>query len=106
ANVLASLYVLENSKIREGQAVRTAEFLKTQLDDVKKQMDAQERRATEFNLSPIGGLPQQVAANLPSLERLNTQLRLNGENQVRAMDRRERLEKQLTDVTSAAPAAV
>jgi polysaccharide chain length determinant protein (PEP-CTERM system associated) len=96
-NVLASLYVLENAKIREGQAVRTAEFLKAQLEDVKKELDAQERRATEFNLSHIGELPQQVAANLASLERLNTQLRLNGENQVRAMDRRERLEKQLAE---------
>ncbi len=106
ANVLASLYVLENSKIREGQAVRTAEFLKAQLDDVKKEMDAQERRVTEFNLSHIGELPQQVAANLASLERLNTQLRLNGDNQVRAMDRRERLEKQLTEAAFAAPTTV
>jgi polysaccharide chain length determinant protein (PEP-CTERM system associated) len=97
ANLLANLYILENSKIREGQAVRTAEFLKAQLDDVKRDLDAQERRASEFNLSHIGELPQQVSANLASLERLNTQLRLNGENQVRVMDRRERLEKQLTD---------
>jgi uncharacterized protein involved in exopolysaccharide biosynthesis len=98
ANMLASVYVVENSKIREGQAVRTAEFLKTQLDAVKRELDEQERRATEFNLSHIGELPQQVAANLASLERLNTQLRLNGENQVRAMDRRERLERQLTEL--------
>src|SRR5207245_10031194 len=43
-------------------------------------------------------------ANLASLERLNTQLRLNGENQVRTMDRRDRLDRQLTDATLAAPA--
>src|SRR6266850_718363 len=106
ANVLASLYVLENSKIREGQAVRTAEFLKAQLADVKKDLDAREQRVSEFNLSHIGELPQQVAANLASLERLNTQLRLNGDNQVRAMDRRERLEKQLTEAAFAAPMTV
>ena len=45
-----------------------------------------------------------MEANLSSLERLNTQLRLNGENQMRAMDRRERLERQLADVERA-PAA-
>ena len=106
ANMLASLYIVENSKIREGQAVRTAEFLKTQLDASKKELDAQERRANEFNLNHIGELPQQVAANLASLERLNTQLRLNGENQVRAMDRRERLERQLTELPSAPSSAV
>jgi protein tyrosine kinase modulator len=107
ANMLASLYVVENTKIREGQAARTAEFLKTQLAEVKKELDSQERRATEFNLSHIGELPQQVAANLASLERLNTQLRLNGENQVRAMDRRERFERQLADIPpAAAPAPI
>ena len=105
ANMLASLYVAENTRIREGQAVRTAEFLKTQLAEVKNELDAQERRASEFNLSHIGELPQQVSANLASLERLNTQLRLNGENQVRAMDRRERLERQLTELASA-PATI
>lgn len=101
ANMLASFFIVENSKIREGQATSTAEFLKTQLDEVKRQLDEQERRATQFNLSHLGELPQQVAANLASLERLNTQLRLNGENQVRILDRRERFERQLADVPAA-----
>jgi len=103
-NALASFYVSENTKIREGQAVRTAEFLNAQLADVKKEMAEQERRVSEFNFSHLGELPQQVTANLASLERLNTQLRLNGENQVRTMDRRDRLERQLADAESAAPA--
>jgi polysaccharide biosynthesis transport protein len=101
ANALAGLYVEENTKTREGQAAETAAFLKTQLDEVKQQLDAQESRSSTFKLSHMGELPQQVDANLASLERLNTQLRLNGENQIRAMDRRERLEKQLTDAESA-----
>jgi succinoglycan biosynthesis transport protein ExoP len=98
ANELASLYVAENTKIREGQAVRAAEFLKSQLADVKKQLDEQDQLASRYKLSHIGELPQQVEANLASLERLNTQLRLNGENQIRAMDRKERLERQLADI--------
>jgi protein tyrosine kinase modulator len=106
ANVLAAGYVEGNTKIREGQAVRTAEFLNSQLTNAKAELDAHERRVSDFNLSHIGELPEQVAANLASLERLNTQLRLNGDNQIRAMDRRERLEKQLADAASApAPAA-
>jgi succinoglycan biosynthesis transport protein ExoP len=108
ANALAGLYVEENTKTREGQAAETAAFLKSQLDEVKQQLDAQEGRSSAFKLSHIGELPQQVEANLASLERLNTQLRLNGENQIRGIDRRERLEKQLADVESAGakPAAV
>jgi polysaccharide chain length determinant protein (PEP-CTERM system associated) len=97
ANALATLYVDENTKSREGQAIRTAEFLRAQLTEVKNELDAQARRSSEFKLQHMGELPQQVEANLASLERLNTQLRLNGENQIRALDRRERLEKQLGD---------
>ena len=102
-NALAGLYVEGNTKNREGQAVRTAEFLRGQLADVKGELDLQEQKIGAFKLSHIGELPQQVDANLASIERLNTQLRLNGENQIRAIDRRERLDKQLTDAQAAPP---
>jgi succinoglycan biosynthesis transport protein ExoP len=105
ANVLASSYVLENTKMREGQAMKTAEFLKGQLADVKKELDLQEQRVSDYNLSHIGELPQQVAANLSSLDRLNTQIRVNADNQARLLDRRERLERQLTELESAPPAS-
>jgi succinoglycan biosynthesis transport protein ExoP len=104
ANALASFYVSENTRIREGQAVRTAEFLKVQLAGARREMDASERSAREFNMSHIGELPQQVPANLASLERLNTQLGLNGDNQLRTRDRRDQLERQLADTELAVPA--
>ena len=94
ANELARMYVQENTRIREGQASRTAEFLKAQLADARRELDERQRRASEFSSSHLGELPQQVQTNLASLERLNMQLRLNGENQIRALDRRERLEQQ------------
>ena len=106
ANTLASFYVEENTKVRERQATRTAEFLRAQLDGIKKELDEQERLASDFKLRHIGELPQQMEANLASLERLNTQLRLNGENQIRAIDRRERLERQLAEAGPGTAAAV
>ena len=105
ANEVAQVYVAENTKIREGQAIRMAEFLKEQLADAKKELDAQDQRVTGFRLSHLGELPQQVSANLASLERINTQLRLNGEGQIRALDRRDRLDKQLADAGAAAAVA-
>jgi succinoglycan biosynthesis transport protein ExoP len=105
ANALAGLYVKENTRIREGQAVRTAEFLRSQLQDIKKELDLHERRTSDFRLSHSTELPQQVEANLANLDRLNTQLRLNGESQLRALDRRERLEKELMEKASAPEAA-
>jgi polysaccharide biosynthesis transport protein len=105
ANELAGLYVQENTRIRERQSSKTAEFLRAQLAEAKRELDEYERRVNQFRLSHIGELPQQVQLNLSSLERLNTQLRLNGENQLRALDRRERLERQQAE-TAAAPPAV
>jgi polysaccharide chain length determinant protein (PEP-CTERM system associated) len=106
ANALAQLYVDENASIREGQAAQTADFLALQLAEAKRTLDEQDRKASAYKLTHIGELPQQVEANLASLERLNMQLRLNGENQLRALDRRERLETQMLEAEAAsAPAA-
>jgi len=102
-NELAARYVVQNASLREGQASRTAEFLKAQLADVRRQLDETERHANEYRLQHIGELPQQVGTNLASLERVNTQLRLNGENQIRAIERRERLERQRDEAAAPPP---
>jgi polysaccharide chain length determinant protein (PEP-CTERM system associated) len=94
-NELAAFYVAENTKIRERQATGTTELLEGQLAEVKRKFGDQERRVSEFKMRHIGELPQQVEANLQILGRLNTQLYLNGEKQLRALERREMLVKQL-----------
>ncbi|MCI0410107.1 MAG: hypothetical protein L0191_16380 [Acidobacteria bacterium] len=99
-NTLASFYIEENLKVRERQAAGTAEFLRVQLQEVKQRLDEQERRVSEFKKRYIGELPQQMQANLATLEGLNVQLRLNSDNQIRAMDRREALAKQLAEADS------
>jgi polysaccharide chain length determinant protein (PEP-CTERM system associated) len=93
ANTLVAFYIDENTKSRERQADRTAEFLRDQLGEIRRELQAQEARASDFRLRHTTELPQQLEANLAALERLNTQLRLNGEYQIRAMERRERLEE-------------
>src|SRR5436309_3907539 len=103
-NALASLYVEQNEKSREAQASRTAEFLKSRLEEMKKKLDEQEGRIGEFKRRHLGELPQQVEANIAVLGRLNAQLQLNSERQIRAMDRRDRLASQPADSTSGGPA--
>src|SRR5207247_3345189 len=46
-NTLASFYVEENLKARERQAVGTSEFLKVQLAEAKKRLDAQDQGVSE-----------------------------------------------------------
>jgi len=97
ANMLARSYVEENLKARWGQAAGTADFLKFQLAAVKGRLDEQERVLGDFKRRYLGELPQQLDTNLATIERLNAQLRSNGDNQMRARERREALLRQLAD---------
>lgn len=106
ANTIAAFYIDEHTRMRAGQAAGFAEFLKVELADAKRQLDAQEQKTTQFKLSHLGELPEQIEANLGSLERLNTQLRLNNESQLRGQDRRDRLEQELAAAPQAAAVPV
>jgi protein tyrosine kinase modulator len=103
ANTLVSAYVEENTKARTHQAARTAEILRGQLAEVKQELDTQDRRATELKSRHTGELPEQLPANIAALDRIATQLRLNGEYQLRAIERRERFERQLAEAATAPP---
>ena len=94
-NTLASFYIEENLKARERQATGTAEFLKVQLNDAKRRLDAQEARMGELQRRYLGELPQQLQGNLATLDSLNAQLRINSDNQVRLAERRDTVAGQL-----------
>jgi succinoglycan biosynthesis transport protein ExoP len=90
-NAIASFYVQQNDQMRTQEAEQTTQFLKAQLDEAKKALDQQERTVQSYNTRHVGQLPQQFELNLASLDRLNTQLRINGERQLRAIEQRGRL---------------
>jgi polysaccharide chain length determinant protein (PEP-CTERM system associated) len=108
ANTLASSYAGENSRTRERQATKTTEFLRSQLETAKRELDQQEQKTNGFKLRYSGEL-QQVEVNLTALDRLNTQLRMNQESQQRVTERRERAEAEAAEsqsgVTTAAAVA-
>ncbi|HEY3303120.1 MAG TPA: hypothetical protein VGL70_06250 [Candidatus Binatia bacterium] len=91
-NALASYFVEENGKMRGQQAAETAAFLKTQLDEMKKKLDAQEAKVAGIRGREAGG------SALVTYERMGDQLRLNAERLARASDRREALSKQLSEL--------
>jgi polysaccharide chain length determinant protein (PEP-CTERM system associated) len=102
ANTLAAFYIEGNTQSRERQATETADFLEARLADAKRELDQQALRERDTKQRQTTEL-HQVEVSLTALERLNTQLRLNNEAQMRAIERRERLELQLA---GAEPAAV
>jgi protein tyrosine kinase modulator len=99
-NTLASFYIEENLKARERQAVGTSEFLKIQLAEAKKRLDAQDALVSGFKKRYMGELPQQADANLGAIERLSTQLRLNSDTQARLKERRDALARQYAEAAS------
>src|SRR5438445_2122843 len=68
-------------------------------------LDQEERRLGEFKERHIGELPEQLEANLATLQRLNTEMRLNKESQMRVLDQleREKLTRQLVQARASAP---
>jgi polysaccharide biosynthesis transport protein len=98
-NAIASFYVQQNDSMRSGEALSTSQFLREQLAMAKKQLDHQEQAVTEYTTRYTGQLPQQVGVNLATLERMNTQLRLNGEQQIRLIEQREKLFDGLQDTS-------
>jgi polysaccharide chain length determinant protein (PEP-CTERM system associated) len=103
-NAIASFYVQQNESMRSQSAIGTLEFLRQQLAEAKGQLDRQDSAITQFTSRYTGQLPQQVGINLATIERLNTQLRLNGEQQLRLIEQREKLFEGLQDPTSVARA--
>src|SRR5712691_7297552 len=90
-NALATMYVDENTRIREHQTAQMAEFLKAQLTTARQAVDVQQARLNRFKEQRAGQLPEQVSINMVTLERLNTRLRLNIDDQFKIREQQDRL---------------
>ncbi len=98
ANRLASLFIEENLKIREQQAVGTTEFLASELASSKTKLDSMEAAITQYKRRYMGELPEQRDTNLKLLDQLQNQYQRIGENLRAAQDRKLYIQRQLTDM--------
>jgi polysaccharide biosynthesis transport protein len=71
ANVLASLYLEENLKAREQQTAGTSRFLGEEADTIKKELLALEARIAAFKEKNVEALPELLATNLGTLDRID-----------------------------------
>ena len=97
-NRLASLFVEENLRYRERQAVGTSEFLEAQLTEVRARLQNQERRIAEYKEKNLGELPEQREGNLRTLERLQQQLQIAYESNRRAQERTQLITRSLAEI--------
>ena len=76
---IESLFVSENLSARQQSAEGTTAFLKQQLDESKRNLDAQDAKLAAFQQRYFGKLPDQQQSNSNTLQALTTQL--DGVNQ-------------------------
>jgi len=98
ANRLASLFIEGNLKVREERAEGTLVFLEKELERVRKLLKQQEKKVSEFRAKYLGVLPEQLEANLRTLDRLQLQLQTNGEALKTAEETRRMLQQQLSQM--------
>lgn len=73
-DTLASLFIDENLKSREQYAEGASDFITTELENAKMELESQEAALRSFKERNMGSLPQQLEANLRTLDRLQGEL--------------------------------
>ena len=101
---LVSLFIEENLKTREQQAVGTSEFLESQLKGTKARLEVMEQRVKEYKIRYMGELPQQMEGNLRMLTGLQDRLRTNEISVRSAEERKVFLEAQINLIGKSFPA--
>jgi len=74
---ITSMFMEQNARALEQQAVRTTAFIRQQLDEAKAKLDEQDAKLAQFKRRYIGSLPEETQANLSLLATLNSQLEAN-----------------------------
>lgn len=107
ANRVAELFIEENLKLRENQALGTSAFLEAELEAMKEALEAQEAKVATFRLDNEGFLPEQRQSNLAALAQFQTRLEMNRDKIGQLELRRLLLQRDLKDerATGAPPPA-
>ncbi|MEN6604006.1 MAG: hypothetical protein ABFD86_16480, partial [Bryobacteraceae bacterium] len=95
AEDLVSRFTSENLEDRRSQAIQTTDFLTSQLDAARKDLEVIDGRLTTFRLKNAGRLPDQVNSNLQQLNALLTQQTTVNSNINRATQEKLLLETRL-----------
>ena len=87
----------DSLKSREGIVEATTNFLSIELERIKSELEAKERAISDFKRIHLGELPQQMDANLRTLDRLQTDLTNSTDALNKMEDRFVALEKAIRE---------
>jgi polysaccharide chain length determinant protein (PEP-CTERM system associated) len=100
---LASQFIDENLRSREQLVSGASEFIEQELEMAKERLETQERSISVFKTKHMGELPEQVQANLSSLDRLSLQHGTTLDALQRAADRLSLIEKTFKEYEALGP---
>jgi polysaccharide biosynthesis transport protein len=96
----------DNLRRREGLVETTTEFLSVELDRLKGDLEAKERAISDFKRTHVGELPQQMDANLRTLDRLQVDLTNSTESSNKAGERLTALENAIKEFSDLGPSGI
>src|SRR5262249_4386399 len=92
---LASLFIAENLKGREEVVEGTTDFLMNELTTVKAELEVKEKAIERFKKEHMGELPQQIEANIRTLDRLQDEQRAQSDTEQSLNTRLTSIDKEL-----------
>jgi polysaccharide chain length determinant protein (PEP-CTERM system associated) len=97
AERVAALFIRENVQVRSSQADVTNQFLESQVDEARRNLQAHEAKLQAFREINSGRLPSQVQTNLQSMQNTRQQLQSLIEDINRDRDRQLIIERTIAD---------
>jgi polysaccharide chain length determinant protein (PEP-CTERM system associated) len=98
ANVLTSLFLSENLRVREKQAQETADFIESELEKVKGELADLEARIALFKNEHMNELPEVLQVNFQSLDRVERDIALANQQLRNLKERKEYYQTQLASI--------
>jgi len=98
---LASLFVDENIRAREQQAAGTTTFMNTEVERLRKELEEQESIVNLYKSQHRNDLPEQLDANLRTVEQMQRELDSGMLRLTSIEERRATIERQLAEAAVA-----
>jgi len=99
ANVLTSLFLEENLKVRAKQASDTTDFLESEMDRVKAELAVIESQIADFKEAHMNELPEMLQLNMQSLNNIERSIELASQQLRTLKEKEEYLQTQLASLT-------
>lgn len=87
ANELVSLFLDENTRVRAQRAAKTTDFLNSEAEKLKAEIDAFDNRIMEYKAKHGNSLPEMLQTNLAAIDRTKIDLRQTDRDIRAAKDR-------------------